>query len=264
MSLLEEYDPLAGHGVTANWNIGSRLEMFVIGSGVPRGVGGGQWFAYAALPDARDFADGDLILVTGADNAGAWRKTSTETIRRADTGLAGLTLDPRFDFIARRDGDRDRIYYAPAGMGTNYPPSNQWGSAPNVVQSISLTYGHSDNTNGVLIIRFNGNRTYTGQITITSGVYALALRRFDATTWRIDGSDRHRGVYAPALATWTFGEPGATGYETVHSLTRVLGRPRPRVSAGLASRNLRWVEFRIPVRNPEHPARLDPPSCGRR
>ena len=228
VSLLESYVPIPDHGVAANFTIASRLEMFVIGSGAPRGIGGGQWFAYAALPDARDFADGDLVLVTGQTNKGAWRKTSTETVAKASTGLAGVTMDPRFDLISRRDGANDRIYYAPAGMGANFPASNQWASAPAGLQSLSLEYSHADNSGGVLILTYSSPQSYTGQITIEAGVYAIAMRRVagSTTVWRIDGLTATE-VSTLQRYTWTFGEPDVSGYTTTHALTRVLGGDGP-------------------------------------
>ena len=232
VSLVERYEAQTGHTQSVNFNIPSRLELVVLGSGAPRGLGGGSWFAYDAKPDAAAFSDGDLVLVYGATNKGAWRKTSTEVHVTADTGLGGKSLSPRTDLISNLSGGTEFVYFARAALNSELPAGGTWTDAPAAMSSIRLGYDRNTLDNGFIIITYGSARTYTGGIVIRSGIYAIRIPPqvtagvTSKTTWRIDGLTAGE-VRALRVMDWAFSEPDATGYRTVHALTRVLAGDGP-------------------------------------
>ena len=233
VSLVEKYEAQAASTArTYTWSIPSRLELVVIGSGAPRGLGGGSWFAYSALPDADAFADGDLVLVYGQTNKGAWRKTSTEVPGTADTGLSNLTLDPRTDLISNASGSTEFVYFARAALNSELPAGGTWATAPAALSSIRLGYDRNSLDNGFLVIVFSSARNYTGSIVIRSGIYAIHMDRQrisgspSTTTWRIDGLTAGE-VRTLRQMDWAFSEPDGAGFDTVHKLTRVLAGDGP-------------------------------------
>ena len=62
--LTAQYLATRGHSLADSGSITLQLELFILSSGAPRGVGGGQYFEFTSKPDAADFTDGDLIIVT--------------------------------------------------------------------------------------------------------------------------------------------------------------------------------------------------------
>ena len=225
-----QYLPHQGHSLKDDGNVAATLEQVLLSSGAPRGNGSGTAFVFDAVPDAADFIDGDRIWVTGAAGQGGYVKESTETHVAADTGLAGLTLNPSSDLVSTDDGEYDvdrfnRVAFnGPAG-GRIAVDTTGWDNAPAALEYIYLAYRSRTRDNGSLVIKYSSNRAYTGALVVTAGNHALRINGpgvgQQTDTWRYDGLDLAT-VAALRENDWTFSEPDAAGYAVAHSLRKVL------------------------------------------
>ena len=251
--LTTQYLAQRGHSLTDSGNIALQLELFVISSGAPRGIGGGQYFEFATKPDAADFTDGDLIIVTTGSDQGGWIKSSSETVRAADTGLTGVTLNPNSNFVSVADVAADVDYFSRASFtgpnNTSIPAGGTWPTAPAALARIVLYYNHQTLDNGSIVIRYNTARTYSGPIVIQAGNRVLRITG-SGQEWRWDGLSADY-IHAFRTNPWTFSEPGATGYTVTHTLTKVLaGVPTPPTQLGtipISSSGTTWVDTGLAI-----------------
>lgn len=213
-----------GHALADSGSISFHLEIYLVGSEGARGETGGRWFDFETLPDdASAFTDGDLILVRTGSGQGAYYKSSTETTNKADTGLAGESLNPRTDLISNTDGSREHVYFGRQAR-TNLPAGGTWSGAPAAMTTLDFNYRANTLDLGVFQITYSSARSYSGAIVITCGGpihYAIRLTRRTATLWEGSGLNAQQ-VAACRQYEWTFSEPGVTGYTVTHRLVRVL------------------------------------------
>lgn len=229
------YEPETSTSSNGTFSVGAHLEMVVLGSGAPRGLGTGSWFEYDAKPtdsETSAFADGDLILVKGATNQGAYLKTSTETHGNASTDLGGKTFSLSANAISQRSGNNDLDYFARNARGS-LPAGGAWNDAPSALAVMELGYNHFTLDDGFILIQYSANQSYTGQITITATVAggnssAISLRKQSGSqrNWRIDGLSANE-VHNLRLGSWTFAEPDHQSYNITHQLTKVLAGAGP-------------------------------------
>ena len=223
-----QYLAEAGHSYNDRADVGIQGDVIVIGTGAPRGLGGGEWYQFETLPamdEAHNFAPGTLLLVYGDNaNRGAWRVERTETQTAADTGLAGKTLNPRDDLVAGQSGGNDHLYYIATGadaLNSDLTASGQWADAPTALRYIDLHYRHNTEDDGALRLTFASARTYTGAIVIRTPGRAIRLTRTSATVWFIDGLTVGE-VRDLERNQWTFSEPDVDTYTVSYSFTRIL------------------------------------------
>ena len=224
------YESLPATTSAGTFSVGAHLEMVVLGSGAPRGLGTGSWFEYDAKPtdsETSAFADGDLILVKGADNQGAYLKSSTETHANASTNLGGKTFSLSANAISQRSGNNDLDYFARNARGS-LPAGGTWTDAPSALAVMELGYNHFTLDDGFILIQYSADQSYNGQITITATVAggnssAISLRRVSGSQrdWRIDGLSANE-VHNLRNGSWTFAEPDHQSYRITHQLTKVL------------------------------------------
>ena len=219
----------SGTTSTGSFSVGAHLEMVVLGSGAPRGIGGsGSWFEYDDKPtDVSAFADGDLILVKGDANQGAYLKTSTETVTGASTALTGKSFSLSANATSARVGNNDIDYFGRSSR-PSLPAGGTWTDAPSTLSVMQLAYNHFTLDDGFILIQYSTNQSYSGQIVITTTVAggnssAISLRRVTGsnTDWRIDGLSANE-VHNLRFGTWTFTEPDHNSYRITHQLTKVL------------------------------------------
>lgn len=225
-----QYLPHQGHSLKDDGDVSANLEQILLSSGAPRGNGSGTAFVFDAVPDAADFIDGDRIWVTGATGQGGYVKESVETHVAADTGLAGLTLNPSSDLVSTDDGEYDvdrfnRVTFTGPGGGDIAVDTTGWDNAPADLSYVYLSYRSRTRDNGSVVLKWSSNRTYTGAIVITAGSHVVRINGpgvgQQADTWRYDGLDLAT-VAALRENNWTFSEPDMAGYAVTHSLRKVL------------------------------------------
>lgn len=225
-----QYKHHAGHSLTDTGSIAATLEVYVQGSGAPRqGAGRRYTFNQDALPSADNFVDNDWVLMWKANSLqGLYVKESSGSNHAADTGLQGLTLAPTTDLISNLSGAIEHVYFtrlANIGGDTNLPRGGTWADAPATLDTVDLGYRSATLDSGYIRLSYNAARTYAGSITISAdfnGVTeVVTLDRVSSTEWYAEGFT-HAQVAAFRRNTWTFAEPGATGYVVTHTLVKVL------------------------------------------
>lgn len=241
VALVLQYIQDGGHAETGNLNVGAAATIAVLGSGAPRGLGGGQWYSFASKPDAADFVDGDLILVTEGDDKGAWIKRSVETHPNADTDLGGETITPGTDLISGRAGAYEHMYYARNAFTgrdgtTSLPAGGTWADAPAALNYVDLSFRFATLDDGELQFKYSSNRTYSGSIAVSAGAHVILVPRdaTDHTLYQITGLSR-AAVHALRNYPWSFAEPDMSGYVVEHTLMMILPGSNPGTAALLTA-----------------------------
>lgn len=233
-----QYLPDAGFTDTATASVTISGSIVLLATGAPRGESGtgGPVYEFAtALPSANDSAvypDGSLALVYSGAQQGLYRKSSQTTHVKADTGTAGLDVDPTggsATLESAADGRYTTLYVARTGFsgrgGSSLAANNsRWSAMPAALSHLFLSYRTTTRADGEVEFKYSSARTYTGDIRITAGSLTLNVARIDATTWRLTGLTAAQ-VAALRENVWRLSEPGQTGTVTVHRWDSVL-RPQ--------------------------------------
>ena len=230
-----QYIPDAGFTDTATADVTISGSIVLLATGAPRGESGtgGPVYEFAtALPAADDSAvypDGSLALVYSGAQQGLYRKSSATTHVKADTGTAGLDVDPTGGSATLQtvaDGRYTTLYTARTGFtgrgGSSLSANNsRWSAMPAALSHLFLSYRTTTRADGEIEFKYSSARTYTGDIRITAGSLTLEVARIDSTTWRLTGLSAAQ-VGALRENVWRLSEPGQTGTVTVHSWDPVL------------------------------------------
>ncbi len=210
-------------------------DVAVLPTGIPRGGASGTSgliYEFAdALPTADEtYADGDLALVYDSESMaqGLYRKGSTVTHVKADTGLAGLTLDPSTDLFQQNVTrythqyfNRSSTFQARAGNGIVLAVHTLWSDAPTVLSTLDFDYNTLTRSDGEIDIHFTSARSYRGVIRVSAGTFTVDIQRLNSTEWRVTGLTAPQ-VTALRENDWVFSEPGATGTKVDHQWDEVL------------------------------------------
>ncbi len=220
---------------TANYSIVPRnVELYLEDAGIPHGGGtgsAGPLYEYEdALPDPAPFADGTLALLYGATKSLSRKKTDTVHVK-ADTGLAGLDLNPTgsgANLSAPTTGERyAHMYVARTSFsnrdGTTRAANNSiWADMPAALDWLDFNYRASTRGDGELRFHFNAARTYTGELVITPGSdNAIHVPRISSTVWGITGLSAAQ-VGSLRENMWRFSEPGVSGTTNTPSWETIL------------------------------------------
>ena len=207
------------------FTVSGDVELVVLGFGAPRGAGNGDWYEYESLPtDGSQFQDGDLILVYGATEQGAYRKSSTRTSASSGTGMDSLTWNPRNQADSRLFGDDEWTLItrvATHGFSNN---ANEWTDFPTEMATLGFGFRHDTLDQGQFIFHTAQDNAYGGHIAVLVGNQQFLLNKVAGNNrqWLLTGLDRYAVQTLRTATAVRFAFPDQNDFTVTHSLDKVL------------------------------------------
>lgn len=167
----------------------------------------------SALPAASGYADGTVAYVLTGSDKGVHIKRTRIMPGTADTGLAGLVIDPNVNMRQTVGGRYTHYTWARRNFTARRDQqailanANAWTVAPAALDYIDFNYRTATRQDGQIDVVYNAARQFTGSLILTpAGQYPITLLRQDATRWSVTG------LSGPQVTAWR--EHASTWHDT--------------------------------------------------